>query len=70
MGQTGVIKNITSVSVNGIDLGLGGYLDIGLFDTMIDMLVNFVGTVIFCFVSSNKTIAKVFIPIVNSGQIL
>lgn len=28
-------------------VGLGGYLDIGLHDTMIDLLVNFIGAVIF-----------------------
>lgn len=30
-----------------IPLGLGGYLDIGLVDTMADLIVNFVGAVIF-----------------------
>lgn len=37
------------VVANGkqISLGLGGYLDIGLWDTMKDMLVNFVGAVVF-----------------------
>lgn len=30
-------------------LGLGGYLDIGLLDTMEDMLVNFIGAVVFSF---------------------
>ena len=42
-----VLRNITDVTVNGQNLGLGGYLDIGLFDTMKDLLVNFVGAVIF-----------------------
>lgn len=42
-----VIDNITSTVVNGQELGLGGYLDIGLIDTMNDLLVNFVGTVVF-----------------------
>ncbi len=65
LGQTGVIENITNVTVNGTDLGLGGYLDIGLFDTMVDMIVNFVGAVVFCFASSNETVARVFIPLVN-----
>ena len=37
------IRGITSVVVNGQELGLGGYLDIGLIDTMNDLLVNFVG---------------------------
>lgn len=42
-----VINNIGKVTVNGSDLGLGGYLDIGLIDTMKDLLVNFVGAVVF-----------------------
>ena len=33
--------------MNGESLGLGGYLDIGLYDTMEDLFVNFVGAVIF-----------------------
>ena len=41
------IDNITSVVVNGKDLGLGGYLDIGLIDTMKDLFVNFIGAVVF-----------------------
>lgn len=39
------IYNITDVTVNGQDLGLGGYLDIGLIDTMEDLLVNFIGAI-------------------------
>ena len=39
------IEGITEVLVNGQSLGLGGYLDIGLIDTMKDLLVNFVGAV-------------------------
>lgn len=41
------INNINDVSVNGKSLGLGGYLDIGLIDTMGDLVVNFIGAVIF-----------------------
>lgn len=41
------ITNITEVTVNGQPLGLGGYLDIGLIDTMKDLFVNFIGAVIF-----------------------
>lgn len=41
------IRNITEVTIQGQDLGLGGYLDIGLIDTMKDLLVNFVGAVVF-----------------------
>ena len=37
------IDRIESVEVNGQELGVGGYLDIGLRDTMGDLFVNFVG---------------------------
>lgn len=41
------LPNITDVAVNGESLGLGGYLDIGLMDTMYDLVVNFVGAFVF-----------------------
>ena len=41
------IDGITSVQVNGQELGFGGYLDIGLYDTMKDLFVNFIGAVVF-----------------------
>lgn len=41
------IDNIQSVMVNGNELSLGGYLDIGLIDTMEDLIVNFIGAFIF-----------------------
>lgn len=41
------IKHINNVTVEGQDLGLGGYLDIGLIDTMQDLIVNFVGAFVF-----------------------
>lgn len=42
-----VIGNITETVVNGQELGLGGYLDIGLIDTMQDLIVNFIGAFVF-----------------------
>ena len=42
-----VINNITETAVNGKKLELGGYLDIGLIDTMQDLIVNFIGAFIF-----------------------
>ena len=42
-----IIDGINSVAVNGQELGLGGYLDIGLFDTMEDLFVNFIGALVF-----------------------
>lgn len=41
------VTDIESVMVNGKELGLGGYLDIGLLDTMYDLFVNFVGAFVF-----------------------
>ena len=45
-GITGNITNIEEVMINGQPLGVGGYLDIGLHDTMTDMLSEFAGAVI------------------------
>ena len=42
-----VISGISETAVNGQELGLGGYLDIGLIDTMQDLIVNFIGAAIF-----------------------
>ena len=41
------VTGIRDVAVNGESLGLGGYLDIGLLDTMEDLLVNFIGAMVF-----------------------
>ena len=64
-----LVDNITSVSINGTDLGLGGYLDIGLYDTMEDLFVNFIGALVFSTIGflSNKSekarkLAFQFIP--------
>lgn len=50
------IKHITDVIVVTADgaqqsLGLGGYLDIGIIDTMKDLFVNFIGAVVFSTIS-------------------
>ena len=49
------IRGITDVIVvteagEEIALGLGGYLDVGILDTMKDLAVNFVGAVVFSFI--------------------
>lgn len=41
------IRRIQEVLINGEPLGLGGYLDIGIIDTMKDLFVNFIGAVVF-----------------------
>lgn len=63
------IKNITDVTVNGVELGLDGYLDIGLIDTMKDLFVNFIGAVVFSVIGyfyskhqNKNSIAKKLIP--------
>ena len=52
--KTVIIKDITDVIVvsggKQISLGLGGYLDIGILDTMKDLFVNLVGAVVFSIV--------------------
>lgn len=44
LGDTGAIENITQVRVNG--QSLPGYLDIGLMDTMLDMLLETLGALV------------------------
>ena len=66
------IDGITSVAVNGQDLGFDGYLDIGLYDTMEDLFVNFVGAVVFSTIGyfyikrrGQGKLAKAFIPTIT-----
>ncbi len=40
-------EGITDVTVNGASLGQGGYIDIGLIDTMSDMLYEALGAILF-----------------------
>lgn len=47
LGVLGHMENIGSVWIDGTPLGLGGYLDIGLIDTMTDMLAEAAGAVLF-----------------------
>ena len=64
------VPGIQEVLVNGESLGLGGYLDIGLIDTMKDLFVNFIGAVVFSvtgfFYAKSKgrkrTAAQGFVP--------
>ena len=64
------IKGIQDVVINGESLGLGGYLDIGIIDTMKDLFVNFIGAVVFSaagfFYARSKgekrTAAQSFVP--------
>ncbi len=63
------ISDITQTTVNGTPLNVNGYLDIGLYDTMKDLLVNFVGAVVFSVIGyfyvktrGKSKFAKRFIP--------
>ena len=68
------VEDITDVAVNGTSLGLGGYLDIGLYDTMEDLFVNFIGALTFSVIgyfsakSGKNSIAKNFVPVVVSEE--
>ena len=69
------IGDITSVAVNGQELGFGGYLDIGLYDTMEDLFVNFIGALVFSFIGyfyikrrGEGKIAKAFIPTITEEK--
>lgn len=41
------ISRIAETAVNGQKLGISGYLDLGLIDTMEDLIVNFIGAAVF-----------------------
>ena len=64
------IKGIQDVVINGESLGLGGYLDIGIIDTMKDLFVNFIGAVVFSVTGffyarskgEKRTAAQSFVP--------
>ncbi len=69
------IAGITEVSVNGQDLGRGGYLDIGLIDTMKDLFVNLIGALVFSIIGffyikgrGNGRFAKRFMPTLVSKK--
>ena len=63
------VADITDVAVNGESLGLGGYLDVGLYDTMEDLFVNMIGGLVFAVIGFFRSrsqqaerIAASFIP--------
>ena len=67
-----VISGIDSVTVNGKTLPISGYLDIGLIDTMKDLIVNFIGAVVFSSIGyfyvksrGRSKFASRFIPVKN-----
>ena len=78
-GKATVIRDISSVAVNGNTLPIDGYLDIGLYDTIEDMFVNFIGAVVFSVIgyfyikhrrdgSTAGKFAEQFIPVVSDDE--
>lgn len=66
---------VESVVINGEEWNLGGYLDIGIVDTMKDLMVNFVGAVVFSLIGivylkqrGKGKLASALIPQVNSPE--
>lgn len=66
---------IADMGLNGQSLGLGGYLDIGLYDTMEDLFVNFIGAVVFSIIGyfyvkrkGKGKFARQFIPTLNEEE--
>ena len=69
-----VIRDIADVMIVHSDgtrelLGLGGYLDVGLYDTMKDLFVNFIGAVVFSVIGffyargrGKKSVVSLFVP--------
>lgn len=75
-----MMKDITDVIIVQADgtqtaLGLGGYLDIGLLDTMEDLFVNFVGAFVFSIIGyfyvrsrGQGRFARRFIPVIRNDE--
>lgn len=76
-----VLRDITDVIIVQSDgtqtaLGLGGYLDIGLLDTMEDLFVNFIGALLFSIIGyfyirsrGKGKFVKRFIPVPNNSTL-
>ena len=70
------VKGIQDVIINGQSLGMGGYLDIGIIDTMKDLFVNFIGAVVFSVTGffyarskgKKRTPAQSFVPSKKSEE--
>lgn len=69
------ISNIQSVVIDGVELNVDGYIDIGLIDTMKDMFVNFIGAFVFSIIGffyvknrGRGRFAKRFIPTLMDNE--
>ena len=74
-GGMTVLRDISAVTVNGQLLSVDGYLDIGLHDTMKDLIVNFIGASVFSIIGyfyvkrkGKGRFAARFIPRVHRKQ--
>lgn len=74
-GNTPIHIDVQSLVVNGQDWNLGGYLDVGIVDTMKDLMVNFVGAVVFSVIGiiylknrGRGKLAASLIPVVKSEE--
>ena len=71
----GVIRTVIEHADGTTTVIEGGYLDIGIYDTMKDLFVNFIGAVVFSFIGyfyvkhrGKGRIARQFIPIVQKEE--
>lgn len=70
------MEDIHNITINGRLYELGGYVDIGLIDTMKDLIVNFIGAVVFSIIGffyiknrGKGRFAKKFIPKVREAEL-
>ena len=70
----GIVQS-TITATDGKAITVGGYLDIGLLDTMKDLFVNFIGAVVFSGIGyfyvkhrGKGKIARQFIPVVQKEE--
>ena len=71
----GVIRTVIEHADGTVTVIEGGYLDIGIYDTMKDLFVNFIGAVVFSFIGyfyvkhrGKGKIARQFIPVVQKEE--
>lgn len=69
VGEVGSLENIHAVQVNGEKLPFDGYLDIGLHDTMKDMLLETLGALLVALVHmGTKGRCRIFKAAENTGK--
>ena len=69
------ITDIENIAINGELLNVHGYIDIGLIDTMKDLIVNFIGATVFSIIGffylknrGKGKFAEKFIPRVRKNK--